>query len=281
MLNRLSILNSSLDTMAFDLYNYVIIELNGIGDMTNYLASFESPYIDGTQVFGRKAEPKHITLKMWVRAATREALLAKRIEFLDFFSPKKTSILFWYDTYYLDVEHENVQELGGEYAGYLEQGFLVSFFAPYPFWYGKTQNLKMFTLEQGGFELPLIYPFSLETTGINAEVLNEGNMVTPVTWQLKGKMIYPGLYNTSTGNKLEFDVELEAGDILDVETATKNRHATITRADGTIENAFSYRTSGSTLWWLEKGTNNINVKAYDKSGAAYAKMWWKNWVTGV
>lgn len=281
--NKIQIINSDLQTMDFGIkLPYKVIDLDGVGNMSNYLSIKESPYLDGTQVFGHKREAQEIHLQMWVSGTDREDFLLKRKEFQDFFSPKKTSIMIWEDEFCLDLEHKGYQELKGpNFEFYTDQAWSVTLYAPYPYWYGKVSNMKMFNLETGGFELPFSYPFSLETTKIVTAVLNEGNMVTPVTWKIRGPLVYPSMYNISTGKKLEFDVELFEGDILDIETDTKNRHATITRANGDIENAISFRTGGSEMWWMEKGTNDLAVSVFDSGLSAYIKMWHKNWVVGV
>lgn len=135
----------------------------------------------------------------------------------------------------------------------------ISFKATYPYAVSTTliNTGLILTEEAGGRTYPRTYNLTYPTTssGSSATITNAGNNDAEVVLTFTGPLTKPKATLTDTGEYLEFDLSLVAGQQLIVDTRSRTvlLEGTANRS-GTI-------TSGSTWWSLPPGTSSVAFTA--------------------
>ncbi len=110
---------------------------------------------------------------------------------------------------------------------------------------GGAASLTLGISQGGGFILPVIVPISFESgTGNSGSAANVGNVPAYPIFTITGSVSNPLIVNQTTGEFIQFNVNLGASDTLVVDMA--NKTATLNGSS-----AMQYLVSGSTWWNLD------------------------------
>jgi hypothetical protein len=114
-----------------------------------------------------------------------------------------------------------------------------------------------------------IFPMYLSASTIVATVpiVNDGDVIAWPTWKIVGPGSAIALINQTTGEKIDFSnnggLELGVGEWIDIDTTEGVKSVRLNNGD----NLFSYLTTDSSLWHLERGTNNVSLAMGDADNA--------------
>ncbi|MEM9465295.1 MAG: hypothetical protein AAGA90_07965 [Actinomycetota bacterium] len=130
--------------------------------------------------------------------------------------------------------------------------------------YADTETIASVLLasDGGGLTWPLTWPldWGSVTSGI-VSVTNEGHATTGVRLSMYGPVTNPRVENITTGETVELDLTIAAGDFVEVNTTTG-----VVLLNGTASRRSSL-TVGSTLFLLAAGVNELRYAAQSGAGA--------------
>lgn len=134
----------------------------------------------------------------------------------------------------------------------------LTFFAADPFWYEMTEQEHTFSQAVAAGTFFPFFPLTLVSSAVySSETLsNDGDAVIYPYWTITGPGDEIVLRNTTTGKKLDIDYELEADEILYVDTAIGVK--TVKDVDG--NNLREHVSRDSSLWGLEVGSNILQIE---------------------
>jgi hypothetical protein len=128
---------------------------------------------------------------------------------------------------------------------------------------------------QSLFEFPFAIaepgiPFSEIQTETETIIANDGDLETGAVIKLnaQGEISTPQIYDTMTGASMIFDVSMEAGDEINIDTRQGQKKATLTR-EGVTTSIVGKMRYGSTWFVLAPGDNLFALTA--ASGAQYLR----------
>lgn len=132
----------------------------------------------------------------------------------------------------------------------------LKFYAPDPWWYGDTQTLSV------GLGPPTpffpFFPLVLSASTVQGEFiidLSDTDAPTPPVWTIVGPGAALILTNQTTGQVIEVNASIPAGDTMVIDT--RPGHQSVRRGDGT--NLMSAVASDPALWTLIEDVNRVTA----------------------
>ena len=162
-------------------------------------------------------------------------------------------------------------------AGDVHTGVNVRFQCESPFLYGSEPREAVFRQTSGGFRLPGRLPVRLGSQVFQMRVTNEGSAFAPCVVTVEGSGETPALVNRTTGAALRLTSPLPYGERLTIQTDPAALAVTLTREDGSGENAFGYLDPLSSVaaFGLRPGENDIEyVPTGDRSRSVIRVRWY-------
>lgn len=164
--------------------------------------------------------------------------------------------------------------------GNLAKNIVVNFHATDPYIYSTpTQSVSLgLSTPVGGFTFPFSFPLSFGGGGGNtASVTNNGNVECYPILTVTGPCIYPTITNETSGQELSFDIQLNDGDQLVIDTDVP--HSALYYASGsTTPVSRMYTISTNSQWWylppgvgpnaVNGGVSTISFTSQDTSPVA-------------
>lgn len=134
-------------------------------------------------------------------------------------------------------------------------------------------NLELPPQVDVGLSYPLSYPldYGVEVTSSNGVLINDGDVVSPVTLSFAGPVTKPALINKTANTKLEFDITLATDEFLEINTRTGT-----VLLNGVADRMFTRTARSAPLlsFGLMPGENEMQITAEDwNSPAAVGIMW--------
>lgn len=144
-----------------------------------------------------------------------------------------------------------------EESGLTWQKAIVVLKAFDPYWYDVNSIVQTFTTGQPATFFPM-FPMRLTNSTVFADttITNIGDVETYPTWILKGPGSGIFLRNLTTGDLININYSLGIGESISIDTRFGAK--TVTKQDGT--NLYSYLSSDSSLWALQKGGNEVRIE---------------------
>lgn len=162
--------------------------------------------------------------------------------------------------------------------GYYGANVSIQFECSDPRRYSLSENfwtLELPPIVAVGLTYPLDYPLNYgeEITSSSGTLINDGDILTPVTLTFEGPMTNPALVNVTYGNKLEFEITLGADEFLEVDTRTGT-----VLLNGIADRLYA-RTSTSSplmLFGLRPGANEMQITASSWDTPASVGISWRD-----
>lgn len=144
--------------------------------------------------------------------------------------------------------------------------FTMKFFAPFPYFYGKEEELIRVGEIIPKFSFPVNYAeshiFGKLSKSRFVSIFNDSDVKVPYGFQIvvNGTSTNPTVTNLLTFDFLKINGAFEPGDVIDVRRDDNNvLTATLTKGDGTIQDIISLIDDGSTFYELSVGDNLLSV----------------------
>lgn len=221
----------------------------------------QTPFQAGSQHKETIIEPRDVDIPLLIKANNPAALRQKVRECLRTFNPLQEG------TIKVINEDGSQREVKCRYSSGLEgnegkdvkgtywQKVLLVFRAFDPFWYDSSTVVQTFRVnESPGLFFPIL-PLRLASSTVFADALihNQGDVETFPEWQITGPGDNMAIRNLTTGKVMRFNLVLEPGEVLTIDTKEK----TVKRGN---TNLFFTLTEDSSLWSLKEGDNSIQLE---------------------
>ncbi len=166
------------------------------------------------------------------------------------------------------------------------QPFVLTFECPDPYLRSTVEDVETIDTVVAIFEFPDAsggLEFTDGTGGIELDnylvgtavnITNEGDVPCPVTLTFYGPAVDPKIENQTTGEYIEFDLTLVAGDTLTIDTEAK----TVSFFDASVPsttNGNQYLVLASSFWYLDIGVNAVRFTTGDSSTSARCEVAFK------
>ncbi len=146
--------------------------------------------------------------------------------------------------------------------------FSMMLYCPKPYWYNLTEQSYLLGGFRASWRFPVRYDshqYSTRITGKVVNIHNAGSVPVPFTCTLSCTTLVcknPRICNTVTGDYIGLvDMELKAGDVVEIYRTTSERLAVSLTRDGVTSNIFASLDEDSTLTELAAGDNLLTLAA--------------------
>ena len=245
----------------------------------------KAPYQDGKTYIDTLFDPRILTIEFLIKGDDRQEVFDRRLTVTKQFNPKLgVGKIIWEQEdgteYYIDCIPYTPIFPSGKAQNKWYQVVIVQFLAPNPFWYNPTQWENTLVGFSGGFSFPFSFPISFGTVGTEKEIVNIGNVDTPVMIYLYGELEDPVISNATTDEEITVVETIADGDILIINTAFGEK-AALLLSGGVYTNAFEYIDPDSTFWKLEPGSNTIEYSVTSEGENAKCLIYYYHRFSGV
>lgn len=162
--------------------------------------------------------------------------------------------------------------------GYYGADLTVQFECSDPRRYSLGENewsLSLPPVVEVGLSYPLSYPlnYGTEATSSVGVLLNDGDVLTPVSLTFYGPAYKPALFNLTSGTRLEFDINLSSGEFLEVNTRTGT-----VRLNGIADRLYTRTATSAPLlsFGLLPGLNEMQITASVWNDPASVGISWRD-----
>lgn len=236
-----------------------VTSLTGLNPPPAVISTSAIPNIDGSRFNTSRLDNRNIVLTMAINGDVEGNL-----ETLNRVISPKRYIKVYYNTGEKDLYAEGRVETF-EYDKFEGSKIMVqtSILCFDPYWHSQEKDEQTFKKHIGLFE----FPFSMAAEGIAVSELvettenrisNLGTVVSGLefTIEVTSPVVNPYLQNITTGEKMTFNLTLNRGDVLKVNTARKTKYIRL-YSNGQTTNVLNKLANGSKWLTLAIGDNSI------------------------
>lgn len=277
------IYQNDIGSVEFSLASGIIVEK--VASLTQQNVGFETT--KSNRMIGEKLEHQQVQPKtMTIRGTIMGEADAVRQQMVHVISPLSEGRLIFNDEYELTVYVKAAPDV----ERYKQNAkFNFSLYAPYPYWQKKTENsvtlvgLKALFSFPWNISDPNPFMFSEYVPVGYVNVRNEGE--SPAYWTVRflalNEVTNPRVYNMETGEYVRILKTLADGEQLEISTQGEELTITVTAADGTVSDGFSFLDIESIPFLLEVGDNYIKTDADIGVMALRARISYRQTYVGV
>ena len=162
--------------------------------------------------------------------------------------------------------------------GYYGAGMTIQFECSDPRRYSLDEHSRTLTMPPNinvGLQYPLVYPldYGEEVNSSTGVLINDGDILTPVTLEFVGPIIRPALVSNTTNVRLEFDITLAGGETLQVDTRTGT-----VLLNGVADRLYTRTAASAPIlsFGLESGENSMTLAAAEWVDGAHVNILWRD-----
>ena len=257
---------------------YKLLDLQGTGAIETDVQTQKAPFQDGLTYVDTLFEEREINIEFMM---IDNDINNKRATISSIFNPKIKGKL-QYSINGKTFEIETVVSTPPTFpTGQVNRGLdyqkvLITLIGPLPFWTDTFSEGKEFSFLFGGFKFGLKLPTTFSSRGFRKNVLNGGDVITPVLLEITGPGVNPKITNESIGEFIKVKRTLGENDKLTISTEFGNKYVQLNG-----ENAFNWIDLDSDFFSLQVGENNLSYSSDDDSTTAKVKVMWRNRYVGV
>lgn len=285
-MRKLTFTNSRGISVSFYLSPFTIESLTGIGEVGADVQGQRSPYQDGDTYIDTLLQPRYITLEGSITNTNSTKIREYRSFLLSVCSPK---LGLGKITLELDGDIKEIEGVLDGAPVFPERGqnpfqqFIITWKCPNPYWQSIEQKTEPLAAFMPKFTFPFSFPVQFGERGSQATLINDGDVPCPVEIEFNGPATKPIIKNITTGEFIQINKELLAGEKLIINTSEgRDRRVVIDKGNGVIENAWGYIDIWeSTLFMLDVGENVIAYDAIASGGQAVVKVSFRKRYVGV
>lgn len=261
-------------------------DVSGLSDVRNAIYSTSSMGQDGDTYLGYRIESRDIDIVGFIKERDKQAAQALRRNLNRVLNPQYEATL----TY----------EFGGfkRVIGCKPEGaplfkrkpifeqFTLQLTCLNPFWREESETREDIASWIGGFEFPVElfdgWEIGYRQPSLIVNVNNSGDVKSGlrIEFRAQGEVVNPLLLNVNTQEFIKLNIELEAGDVVTVNTAYGEKEVTLTRS-GVTTDAFRYIDVDSTYLQLDVGDNLFRYSADQSADNLEVSIYHNNLYLGV
>ncbi len=269
---RLIYTNSNGESIEFsirsDYHVNVSKDVTGISDIKNTLYTTSSMGQHGETFISQKINSRDIDITGYIKRKDKDNMLTLRRAMQKILNPELDAVLIYQYgafTKCIDVKTDNAPVFK---RGNVLTQFTVQFTCPSPFWRDIEEARKEIASWIGSFSFSLEIPqdegieFGYRQPSVIVDVYNEGDVATGmrVAFKATGTVEKPLLLNINTGEFIQINATLAAGDTVTVNTEYGSKGATL-QSGGIESDYFRYVDVDSTFMQLAIGDNVFRYNA--------------------
>jgi hypothetical protein len=249
---------------------YSLVSSKGLSGLTAKHKTYSSSNIDGAVYKDSIFDMREVVLEIAIVANKYSSLQVYKDALIAFLNPKLGAIDMKIERAgykrILQVIPDEIPEFNTKNHFRFTSGKLI-LLAHNPFLLSENEysdNLNQWT---GGLTFPFSFDVTFSTRGANTKnIINNGQIETPLTIQLYGAATNPKIENTSTGQFIQINKAILSGELLTIDTEIRNASVQLTKTDGTVESAFNYIDIDSLpFFYLQKGDNVLTYSTAEES----------------
>lgn len=150
-----------------------------------------------------------------------------------------------------------------------------------PMFQDVIENGEQISTWVGGWKWKFKLPFRMKQRGEpQKNIINEGDVETPVEIEFHGPAVNPKIINHSTGEFIRIKKEITSDEVLYINTAFGKKRVEIIR-NGTREDAFDYIDLDSRFFLLRPGDNVIEYQSENGLAPQSVQIYYYNRYLGV
>lgn len=244
------------EKLIFDGTEYGILNYDGLESTEYELEVQNNINTYGGTIKKKKVLSRPISIEFEYRGKDKSDARQKLIRF---FSPFRSGML---TVILLGVERKIEYEVSGTFGFknkniYYPLTGLLELECMDPMFYDTIQTGERISTWINGWRWPFTLPFRLKQRGESKKnIINSGDVETPVEIQFHGPAVNPKITNLTTGEFIRVKRELTTDDTLYINTAFGKKKVEIIR-NGVSEDAFDYIDLASSFFSLQPGDNVI------------------------
>ena len=243
---------------------YWVTDISGVSGVAVNISDEQSLGQVGSTITARSVQPRPIT----INGCIFEPLEQTRANLIDVISPgvpSELSVTENGETWFLNVDPKSALEIS---VGDGVQNFQVQLYCAYPHWRTMAQHVEQLTGLQALFKFPFYtggsWYISQFTVSFFKEIINTGNASIGfrATFTARAALSDPEIYLMETGQRIKFNVDMESGDQIHLETYDGDLSALYTHNSGEQENGYWYMAKESDMGMqLRPGVNTFRSSA--------------------
>lgn len=265
-----------------DNLDFKLLDIKGLSELQIDVQSEKSPFQNGSTHLASLLDERDIEIKIAVISRSEQDFVDKKMLLSKVLSPFKNPLRIIYSKGEYERELEAyISSYPALIAKYKNRShYVFDLIATKPEWKDIRMNvsnlIKIAPLF--GFELELVDGGIEMGTYMDGNVVvdNKGDVSTPLRFEILGPVTTPRITNQTTGEFIELDLPLLAGEKMIITTDFGNKRADKVDDAGNITSAFQYLNIESTFFQLIPGPNQIAFDAAAGSSDAKIKIEFKN-----
>ncbi|KGE16231.1 phage tail family protein [Paenibacillus wynnii] len=268
-MQKLSYTNDRGGKVVFEnLRPFILSHIDGIGSVDTDVRKTTGPFQDGSTVYRVAIKDRLLSIQGAILANSRDELYALRRQLSQILNPKIMGQLVYQNddrAYTIGGIAESGPIWGERYAN--NQLFTASFLCPDPYLLDEFDSSDLIATWIGGLSFPVRFPNQFATRGAKSvNVINEGDVDTPVRIEIYGPATNPCITNHSIDRYIKVNRVLLSGDKLTITTHFGNKRVEIQAPNGSKVNVLHWIDPNSSLWSLQPGDNIVKYTSDDPEG---------------
>lgn len=243
-------------------------DVTGISDVRNTLYTSSSMGQHGTTLISQKIDEREIDIKGSVNKRDKDRVLELRRTAQRVLNPELSATLTYIYKDFVRVIDCKIDNAPVFSRKKVFNDFTIQLLCPSPFWQEQAEDKADIASWIASLEFDLEIPedegmeFDYREPNVIVDVYNEGDVATGmrIEFRATGTLTNPVLLNVDTGEYIQVNAELLAGDVVTVNTEYGSKGATLQRG-GVTSNYFRYIDVDSTFMQLEIGDNVFRYDA--------------------
>lgn len=234
---------------------YTITEIAGLSPAPATINTSAAALLDGQKFNSSKVNMRTINLAFAIEVDAE----ASRLEAYRVIQTKK-AITLYYKSGRLDVLIKGYVETFDISHFAMKQIATVSIVCPFPYFRAAQMMVNELAAIHDAFHFPfastaepqLLFGYIDATSDVTIE--NSGAIECGLTFELyaRASVTNPKIYNYQTGEYIELNISMVAGDLITINTGRGEKSITLLH-EGVVSNIFNSFTDGSTWLMLEPG----------------------------
>lgn len=246
--------------------NYDVLDVSGTSPPAANINVTSIVNMDGAKFNSALVGTRNLVITLNIHHPIEE----NRIALYRVFKPKR-KVRVWYENHHRKVYIDGYVETFENNPWTQLQQPQISIICPQPFWLADAETVVHFSKSIALFEFPFSIPeggieFSqlevLATAYVDVGEIRTGGIIRMEA--LKNGIVNPKFINQTLGQFIQFDLTMQVGDVITVNTRQGQKSATLLR-EGATTSLMSSRSAGSDWVQFEAGVNEL---AFDASSGA-------------
>lgn len=237
--------------------NYAVKTIDGIDPPDAVINTARNANADGSVFNSAYVDNRTITITLAINQPTE----ANRIALYKYFKSKYPVAIYFKNDSRDVVINGYVQSIP---IGYFEKKeiFQVTIFCPEPFFEGVEKEAASSLTAEALFEFPFDISVPIPFSELNGDretlVMNEGDVETGALFKIHaiGNVVNPAIVNVDTNERFAFNITLQQGDEIILNTVKKQKSVKLIRSNGTVSNLLPDVAAGA-IWFELKPFENI------------------------